>query len=195
MPAEKIARPVNRKHRAFCQAVSTGMQPSHAYRRYVSKPNDPRTAYERASVLCRRYSPYIGHLQNKVAEAAESAFVAGRVRLGQYLTRAVFTPPGNMDEYCDTVQEFTKTETDAGTVTKLRAVNKLDAVAQLCKLQGLDAPQQIQVNHLVLDSPALQRLQTLRNNRNATVVESIATREDSASATDAEWTRVQAEDE
>ncbi len=79
----------------------------------------------------------------------------------------MFTPIGVIDEYSDLCQEKIITETEQGTITKLKSVSKLDAAAQLSKLLGLDAPQQIEVTHQVELSPAWVRLQALRGNKAA----------------------------
>ncbi len=68
--APEFVRPGLKRHRAFCHAVSSGMQPYQAYRKYVSKPNDPKTAYERGSRLCRQFGSYIAHLRVKLSLAS-----------------------------------------------------------------------------------------------------------------------------
>ncbi len=88
----------------------------------------------------------------------------------QYLSRAVTTPIAEIDENSDLCQEKTITETEQGTITKLRSVNKLDAASQLCKVAGFDAPQLIQVTHEVIESPAWTRLQALRQLRDRSVL-------------------------
>ncbi len=105
MPAEKIARPVNRNHRAFCLAVARGMTQSQAYQRYVSRVT--AKPWVQGCLLASRYRPYLAALRAKFALQADHAGVMSKLEIAQYLSRAARTPIAEIDENSDLCQEKT----------------------------------------------------------------------------------------
>lgn len=177
---QTIARPVSRKHRAFCRAVANGMVQAEAYRRYVSSAGEH--ANKMGWALAHRFKETIAIHRTKLESLAEHASIASKFELMQYLTRAVRTPIVHIDEHSDLCQERIIIETEVEsqsdeveggandgatikdnithTTLKLKSVNKLDAASQLSKLAGYDAPQLHQHQHLhaVVDTPAIAML-------------------------------------
>jgi hypothetical protein len=161
MPAEKIARPVNRKHRAFCRAVATGMSQSQAYQRYVSRKSE--RPWVVASHLATRFRPHINSLRDQFGRVSDRLGILGKSELAQYLSRAVVTPIGEIDENSDLCQEKTTTTSEYGTTVKLKSVNKLDAASQLSKLVGYNEAERVEITHRV-ETPLLQFINSTNGN-------------------------------
>ncbi len=156
---QPIARPMNRRHKAFCLSVSKGMSQTEAYRRFISKKaNHPASI---ACVLVKRFQAHIARLRHKFAIQAEDAGVMSKLEIAQYLSRAARTPFSEIDENSDLCQEKSIRPTEFGDEVKLKSVNKLDAIAQLSKLVGYNEAEKLEVTHTV-ETPLIRFINGLQ---------------------------------
>ncbi len=142
-----IAKPANRRYRAFCRGVASGMSQATAYRRFISqKGNHPASI---ASRLVTRFRAHISNLREQYDNRQDHASIMSKREAAQYLTRAARTPLSEIDEDSDLCQEKIVSITKQGTEIKLKSVNKLDAIAQLSKLAGYNEAERVEHTHRV----------------------------------------------
>ena len=69
-----------------------------------------------------------------------------RSNLVEYLVNVIRTPVGQLDGGSPLVQEFTIEEGEAGTRTKVKMANKLQAAKQLAEVMGWNKPTEVKVD-------------------------------------------------
>ena len=162
-PAEEPIRRPHLKHWIkFCMAVANGEAQVPAYRKYVSKRATPASAAGLASRIACHFGAYIASLRRRIADQIEHHSIASKVELLQWHTRAIRTPAELAATADSDLATVTVTTTPDGPVTKIQGPSKADHAQAIAKLAGFDAPQQVQVEHIITDSPALRMIARLK---------------------------------
>ncbi len=140
------------EHAAFAQHIAMGFTAADAYRETVIPGNSQLTDKQVAQAAQRlRYQPSVQKYMAKINERLEDMGVAKSVDAQLWLTQAVHTPIGLIDEFSPLCQEkrVKKTTDPDGTETievVLKMVSKIEAQKMLNKMKGFDAPIKVAVD-------------------------------------------------
>ena len=96
--------------------------------------------------------PAVRKYLRSLTKELERAAVATALDLQMFLSAAVFTPVGEIDEnhpLCQSVKRSTITTKDGGTIEneEIKTVSKIEAAKTLIRMKGYDAPIKVDVNH------------------------------------------------
>lgn len=164
MTAELIARELETVERPagltplevlFCLYFVQGKPPVIAYEMALAQSGefDPADQLPRlAAGMMRRKNvkAYLGKLE----KALEAFGVASALQIQMWLTRAIFTGIGGIDEHdplCSKkiVRVTRHKDGSETTATTLEMVNKMEAAKTLNRMKGFDAPLKIDHNHTI----------------------------------------------
>jgi hypothetical protein len=149
----------------FCRLIACGYSAAEAYRQSIPKQLQPTSIWEAASRLKREHIARIEGLRRELAAAAsDELFIKSKTELMQYLSRAIDATPETVDESSDLVQEIKITPTEAGNVTQLKIVNKLNAVQQLAAIAQYTAPPIANLHLHKHEAPQGPKLESLADN-------------------------------
>jgi len=151
----EIPKGITAPEAKYALNILQGFGPQEAYKLAVGnrangKTNDQvsKSAYKfKTKPLVQQY---IKALMNELERVA----VANSLDLQMFLTAAIFTPIGDIDEHhplCQKKKTTTRTDKD-GTEHEsldLEMVSKLDAAKMLIRMKGLDAPIKVDHTHKV----------------------------------------------
>jgi hypothetical protein len=140
---------------SFALNILQGFAQLEAYRKAFAGECDGlenRKISARASNL--KNKPIVKQYLRSLAKELERAAVATALDLQMFLSAAIFTPVGDIDEnhpLCQKVKRSTVTTKDGAMIDneEIVAVPKLEAVKTLIRMKGYDAPIKIDINHKV----------------------------------------------
>lgn len=124
----------------FCEAIAAGMNGTQAYREHIADNRQVKrtTAQVEAYKLLRnpKIALCITKLRERDKRAIEERLGFTKEQAMADLVGAWQTPIGEIDEWHPYCQEKTVTESENGTITKLKSVSKMEALEKLAKMAG-----------------------------------------------------------
>ena len=127
------------KDEKFCRAVAAGSSGSQAYREHVSLGNcNNQTAQTAAYHLLQKpmIRERIEQLKERDKRTIEERLAFSRETLARFYMEALETPVGEVDQNHRLCQEYTVTEGERSTTTKIKMVGKLEAGKALAQMAG-----------------------------------------------------------
>lgn len=144
MSAAKDEFGLSFRERKFAEAFTGGMPAGRAYEKagYQARGN---SAESLASKMLRKdkLKAFVLAERRRMAEADQFQ----KWQLIEFLTRAITTPVGRVDEDSDLAQEVTRDEVGEMVArTRVKSVGKLEAAKQLATLLNWNAPEKISLD-------------------------------------------------
>lgn len=135
---------ISARQRKFVDLVLAGRAAGRAYEQAGYSARGMNANSEASKLLKKpNISQYLKAERKKLAEASQIE----KWELIEFLTRAIRTPIGELNQNDDLVQEVTKDEVGEQTIrTKIKMVGKLDAAKQLATLLNWNAPVKVEVD-------------------------------------------------
>ncbi len=137
---------------AFAQHIIMGYPIAKAYRETMLPANSQKTDAQVCATAHRvRYQPHFQKYLDRINERLEDLAVAKGLDVQIWLTQAIFTPIGAIDDMhplCQKkkVTKRTKKSGDEDITVELEMVSKIEAAKMLIRMKGLDAPIKVSVD-------------------------------------------------
>jgi phage terminase small subunit len=134
---------LNPRQKSFADRVIVGTPAGRAWEQAGYHARGNAAEVEACKALKKpKIKAYIKAERARLEKAGEFE----RSNLVEYLVNVIRTPVGQLDGGSPLVQEFITEQGEAGTRTKVKMANKLQATKQLADVMGWSRPQEVKVD-------------------------------------------------
>jgi len=137
------------KEEEFCQLVANGSSAADAWTEVYGDGNLPRRKVRDKSTNLMLKQPVrdrISEIRTKFAETLEHKYGVTRDTIAKKLLDIIETPVGEVDPQSSLAQEYSETKSKKGNRRiRVKMPSKTDAISQLVKMAGFNAPDRLNV--------------------------------------------------